>query len=107
MPKVKRPTKDHLHLGGAHFCLELVPCVHAFAGDGFFGMIWPSGRVDGKEGSRLSTGNIVGTWDVDLEADDVVNVDVVNSAGVNRYINNQLSTFGKRGVVIEKFMFRD
>ncbi len=70
-------------------------------------MIWPSGRVNGKEGGCLSTGNVVGTWDVDCEANDVVNVDIVNSAGVDGYIDNQLSTFGKRGVVIEKFTLRD
>ncbi len=70
-------------------------------------MIWPSGCVDGKEGGCLSMGNVVGTWDVNRKADDVVSVDVVNSAGADGYINNQLSPFGKRGVVVKKSTFRD
>ncbi len=70
-------------------------------------MIWPSGCVDGKEGGRLSTGNVVGTWDVDREADDVVDVDVGNSMGVNGYVDNQLSAFGKGDIVVKKFTFRN
>ncbi len=107
MPKVKRPTKDHLRLGGARLCFELVPCVHAFTGDGCIGMIWPSGCVHGKEGGCLSTGNVVGTWDVDCEANDVINVDVVNSTGVDGYVDNQLSAFGKGDIFVEKFTFRN
>ncbi len=71
-------------------------------GDGFFWVIWPRGCVDGKEGSRLSTSNMVSPWDVDHEANDVVNVEVMHSAGVDGDVNNQLHSFGKRGVVVEE-----
>ncbi len=65
-------------------------------------MIRPSGCVDGKEGGRLSTSNVVGPWDVNREADDVVNVAVMHFAGVDRDVNNQLCSFGKRGVVVKE-----
>ncbi len=58
-------------------------------------------------GRPLSTGNIVGTWDVDREADDVVDVDIMNSTGVDGYVDNQLSAFGKGDLVVKKFTFRD
>ena len=74
MSEVEHPTKDHLHLGKACLSLELVSCIHAFTGDGFVGMIWSSGCVDGEECCRLSTGNVVGTRNGDCEAKDVVNV---------------------------------
>ncbi len=44
-------------------------------------MILPSGCIDGKEGSSLSLSNVVSPGDVDGEVDDVVDVDIVRSAG--------------------------
>ena len=61
--------------------------------------------VDGKECCCLSTGDVVGTWDVDCEANDVINVDVVSSSGVNRDYDNQLGTRGEGDVGLEQFMF--
>jgi hypothetical protein len=71
-------------------------------GDGFFWVIRPSGCVDVEEGGRLTTSNVVGPWDVDHEADDVANVEVMHSVGVNGDVDNQLRSFGERGVVIEE-----
>ncbi len=53
----------------------------------------------------MSTGDVVGTWNVDCEANDVVNVDVVSSLGVNGDFNNQLGTRGKGDVGLEQFTF--
>ncbi len=58
-------------------------------------MIRSSRCVDGKECCCLSTGNIVGTWNVNCEANDVVDVDVVSSSGVNGDFNNQFGTRAK------------
>ncbi len=67
-------------------------------------MIQPSGCVDGKDGGRLSMSNMVGPWVVDREADDVVDVEVMHSAGVDGDVNNQLRSFGKRGVVVKEHL---
>ncbi len=44
---------------------------------------------------------------VDREADDVVNVDVVNSGGVDRDVDTQLSSLDERDDIIEEFTFWD
>ena len=46
-------------------------------------MIWSSGGIDGKECCGLSTGGDVGTSNGDREANDVINVDIVGSLGVD------------------------
>jgi hypothetical protein len=53
----------------------------------------------------LSTGDVVGTWDVYCEANDVVDVDIVSSSGVDGDYDNQLCTRGKGDVGIERFVF--
>ncbi len=68
-------------------------------------MIQSSCCVDGKECCCLSTGNVVGTWNVDCEANDVVNVDIVSSLGVNGDFDNQLGTRGKGDVGLKQFTF--
>ncbi len=65
-------------------------------------MIRSSGCVDGEEGGHLSTSDVVGPWDVDREADDVVDVEVMHSMGVDGDVDNQLCSFGKRDVVVKE-----
>ena len=65
-------------------------------------MIRPSGGFDGKESSDLPVGNMVGSRDVDHEADDIVNVEVVQAMKVDRNVDNQLPPFSKRDVVIKE-----
>jgi hypothetical protein len=103
--EVKQPTKDHLLLGKARISLELVSCIHAFAGDGFVGMVRSCHCINGKECCCLSTGNVVRTWDVDCEANDVINVDIVSSLGVNGDFVNKLGTRGKGDVGCKEFAF--
>jgi hypothetical protein len=74
-------------------------------GDGFVGMVWSCRCIDGKECCCLSTGDVVGTWDVYCEANDVVDVDVVSSSGVNGDYDNRLGTRGKGDVGLEQFVF--
>jgi hypothetical protein len=64
-------------------------------------MIWSSSDVDGKEGGHFSTGNVVCPEDVDCQVDDVIDVEAVHPAGVDGDVNNQLCSFGKRGVVVK------
>ncbi len=85
----------------------LVPCIHAFARDGFFQLIQPSGCIDGKEGGSLSLSNVVSPGDVDSEVDDVVNVDIMHPAGVDGDVNNQLSALTKRDVIVEECLLRN
>ena len=82
LSKVEVPTKDDLRFCGSRLCSELVPCIHALAGRGFFWMIWACGCIHCKEGSGLCTSNMVGAGDVDSQVDDVINVDVVCPSGL-------------------------
>ncbi len=68
-------------------------------------MIWPSADVDGKESSHLSTGNVVCPGDVDHQVDDVIHVEVKRPVGANGDVDNQLCSFGKRGVIVEGHSF--
>jgi hypothetical protein len=65
-------------------------------------VVWPCGSVDGKERGRLSSGGIVGAWDVDRDKDEVVNVDIMQAAGVDWNIDDQLRSFTERDVIIEE-----
>ncbi len=69
-------------------------------------MVWPCGSVDGKERGGLSPGSIVRAWDVDSEEDEVLDVNVVQAAGVNRNVDNQLRSFTKRDVIVEEDSWR-
>ena len=71
-------------------------------GDGFIGVIRPSGGFDGKETGSLPAGDMVGSRDVDWEADYIVNLEDVQSLGVDRNVNNQLHSFSERDVAIEE-----
>ncbi len=53
----------------------------------------------------MSTGDVVETWNVDCETNDVVDVDIVSSSGVNGDFNNQLGTRGKGDVGLKQFTF--
>ena len=55
-------------------------------------MIWTHGCIDCKEGSGLYASDVVSAGDVDSQADDAINVDVVRPSGVNGDVNNQLQT---------------
>ncbi len=68
-------------------------------------MIRPSADINGKEGSRLSTEGVVCPGDVGHQFDDLVIVEIVHPAGVNGDVNNQLCSFGERGVVTEGHLF--
>ncbi len=107
MSEVEEPTENHLCFGKACFGLELVSCVHAFAGNWSVGMEWSSRCVDCQECCCLPTGDVVGTWDVDSEANDVVDVDVVRSLGVNGDVDNQLSTCSEGNIGLKESMFGD
>ena len=102
MPENKFPAKDHFELGEARFGKLLVYRIHAFLGDGFIGVIQPSGGFNGKESGGFPTSYMVGSRDVDREADDIVNVKVVRAVGVNRNVDNQLRFFSKRDVAIKE-----
>jgi hypothetical protein len=75
--------------------------------DGFFQVFRLSGCIDGKEGSSLSSSNVVGPRDVDGEVDDVVYVNIIHPAGGDGDVNNQLSPLTKRDVVIEECPLRN
>ncbi len=49
----------------------------------------------------MSTGGVVGAWDVDREENDVVDVNVVQASGVDRDFDNQLRACAERDVVVE------
>ena len=51
-------------------------------------MVWLCSSAYGQEGGRLSLIGIVGAWNADCEEDDVVYVNVMHAAGVNRNVNN-------------------
>ena len=55
----------------------------------------------------MLTGNMVDSRDVDHEANDIVNVEVVQATGVDRNVNNQLRSFSKRDVVIKEGLWWD
>ncbi len=68
-------------------------------------MIRSSHCADGKECCCLSMGDVVGTWNVDCEANDVVNLDAVSSLGVNGDFDNQFGTRSKGDVGRKEFAF--
>jgi hypothetical protein len=76
-------------------------------GDGFIGLIRLSGGFDGKETGGLPVGDMVGSRDVDWEADYIVNLEVVRSTGADRNVNNQLHSFSERDVAIEEGLWWD
>ncbi len=46
----------------------------------------------------MSTGGVVGAWDVDREENDVVDVNVVRASGVDRDFDNQQTMAQHHGV---------
>ena len=70
-------------------------------------MIWLSGGLDGKESSGLPAGNVVGSRDVDCEANDIINIDVVQAAGVDGNDNNQLCPISNWDAVIKESSWWD
>ncbi len=50
-------------------------------------------------------GDVVGTWNVNCEANDVIDVNVVSSSGVNGDFDNQLGTRSKGNIGLEQFTF--
>ena len=65
-------------------------------------MIRLSGCFDGEESVGLPVGNMVGSRDVNCEADDIVNVEVVQATGVDRIVDNQLRSFSERDITIKE-----
>ena len=103
-PEIKFPAKDHLDLGEARFGISRI---HAVLGDGFIGVIRPSGGLNGKESNGLPAGNMVGSRDVDCKANNIVNVEVVQVAGVDGNVDNQICPFFERDVVIKEGLWWD